>query len=700
MRSSNDATDLHHAPTEAHLPHQQGLSTTYVQSPNTPRTIKPNLPPSPITRLKSLALALVALTLLASPASASDMLRGDKNEQAALKSLESDKFIRAREQAEKVLKDKPDSFIGQWVLARVFHVEEANLPRALFLLRKVKKRFQERFGTQPDAALARTWHRKILMEETWIVGEMDQPEERLRLLAEYNALYKPRRDDLRMWPLMKLRRFDEARELGRMLAKSDDFNERVRGWNGLLATEAEALDRKATYDTGLQGIRATQGKSCVVLGNTSESALAVFRFDKAEELARRALKADYKDCSNTPYARLAMVYLVTGEFQSTVSAIEKVQQAPIIKRYRQQFDMANKALLTDLLYALGKFEEAEKFALEMFSMPDRGGMTSSSRDDVNLAYAVTYTQVLNARLEQERERASARGFMAGIEHLGKVVALQVERFKAKRQALRLGARGGALSTMLRPFLRPLLPFAHPAMAEVVGRGVVDKALAAARLAEGNTPEIQGYFDGIEGWLAYVDGDDDRAKQLGESALKKMPRRANLVRWRVLGWLGDVYRRQGDTTSARTTWTTLLQKQPTVFRQLGLRLPVTIKASDDDLAEEVADLLEDSPRLETDGANLGFVVDVSAEGGFASACLRDSKGYQFSCARLEPKAPDAEADIPEAQVQVADAFHDKAFSPRIELTQSDINSLDGSPMRVDADRVLQQVLGKKKKEGER
>ncbi len=643
------------------------------------------------TRRLMMALSLMLAASTLSAAAASELLRGDSAERAALMSLDSDKYIRAREQAEKILVERPDSLIAQWVLARVFHVEEANLPRALFLLRKAKRRFEQTFSARPGTALSQAWHRKLLMEETWIVGEMDRPNERLQLLSDYNALYKPRRYDLRMWPLMKLRRFEEARQLGRMLARSDDFNERVRGWNGLLATEAEALDRTATFQVGQQAIRATQSKSCVILGNTSESALAVFRFDSAEELARRALKASHSDCSNTPYARLAMVYLVTGEFQSTVSAIENVQKAPIIKRYRQQFEMANKALLTDLLFALGKFEEAETFAREMFDMPDRGGMTSASRDDVALAYAITYAQVLRARIGQERERASARSLTGSLPHIGTTLALRAELFRARRQALRLGAQPAALSTMLRPFLRPLLPHAHPAMAEAVGRGVVNKAVAAARLADSGSPQVQGYLDAVEGWLAYVDGDVERSRALGERALAPLPGRSKLARWRLMGWLGDAHLRAGDVAAARTMWTTVLQKQPTVFRQLGLSLPVAIETDGSEVADELQDLLEDSPRLDADGADLGFVVDISSEDGIVASCLRDRLGYRFGCAHVEPTdTPDSD----DPAVQVADAFHTTVFATRIALTQSDINSLDGSPMRVDADRVLQQVLGRK------
>ena len=41
----------------------------------------------------------------------------------------------------------------------------------------------------------------------------------------------------------------------------------------------------------------------------------------------------------------------------------------------------------------------------------------------------------------------------------------------------------------------------------------------------------------------------------------------------------------------------------------------------------------------------------------------------------------------------DEFLDGVFTPKIDLTQHDISSLDGSAMRGRADRVLKEILGK-------
>ena len=78
---------------------------------------------------------------------------------------------------------------------------------------------------------------------------------------------------------------------------------------------------------------------------------------------------------------------------------------------------------------------------------------------------------------------------------------------------------------------------------------------------------------------------------------------------------------------------------------------------------------------------------TAKGDSVEICLSDESGQQFACAAGEKKA-DEEATL----MAALDAFHSAAFSPKVALTQSDLSSLDGSPIRVSADEVLKGVLG--------
>ena len=112
--------------------------------------------------------------------------------------------------------------------------------------------------------------------------------------------------------------------------------------------------------------------------------------------------------------------------------------------------------------------------------------------------------------------------------------------------------------------------------------------------------------------------------------------------------------------------------PGIFRRLGLRVPVRIEARGDVVAERVASRLSGSPRLDEDAG--GFVLRVQADRAEGSACLMGTDNSEIACGRASAKAGD-DADVMVAKL-VQD-FHEKAFAPRIDMGQTDINSLDGT-----------------------
>jgi hypothetical protein len=64
---------------------------------------------------------------------------------------------------------------------------------------------------------------------------------------------------------------------------------------------------------------------------------------------------------------------------------------------------------------------------------------------------------------------------------------------------------------------------------------------------------------------------------------------------------------------------------------------------------------------------------------------DRSGFQFACASGEANAQDGAVGV------ALDAFHAAAFSPKVAVTESDLNSLDGSPTSRTADELLEGML---------
>ena len=658
--------------------------------------------PTRASHVRSLATAAALLALLAVvPAGAATpdaaapgtaaWLTGTAEEQAALQSDESGKYIRAREQAEKILQGDPRSLIATWVLADVFHEEEANHARSLFLVRKARRMLTDAYGKAPADAQAQIWHKRIMMKEIWLLGEMDRKEEQLRSIDAYDAIYAPKLTRLRIWPLMKLGRYAEARKVGLELTRSVDVDERISAYNGLMALEDELLDRQASYDWGQAGIASVQGQSCILYHNTAQAAFARFRFDEAEELARKAIRAERDDCPNSSYEHLANLYLVEGQFQKTISAFKKLIQAPIDRRYRPQFVMGNRAILVELLYALGRGKDGLPFAEQVFHAPDRTGMTSVSMDDIRFGHAVALWEMLDLRIQELLEESSVRGLFDAGDRVMDARDMRLRQWELERILLTLGLQDEILVTNLRPYLRGVKPWYAGNLARILGPGLAEAALEKARRLDASQvgTEAAGYYDAMLGELRHVGGDRAEAVRLGTKALAEMPPQTKLLRWRTVAWLGSDELALGKTSEGLAHLREALQEYPSAFKQLDLKVPVTIYHDDTPFAQAVAERLGDSRRLAA-GRDDGFRVDVSFGDAEVRICLSARDGFRFGCAAAKVDKA-GEADV----VAACDAFHAEMFSPKVELTSSDINSLDGSTVRVNAEQVLDGLLGKPK-----
>jgi len=251
---------------------------------------------------------------------ANDTVVKTQAERDALTNLEAGKRTQAREQADAILKDGP-SLVATYVRASIYYYE-GFFPRALFLMRKSRDMLTDSFGLPPDDPDARRWHRRLLIEEASILGDMDRRQDQLEMLQYYDEYYKPSREVFQIWPLIKLHRFDEAREIGERLTKSDDYWTRLRAYNGLIAMADEMGDRSGTLSRSRDAWLKTQEKSCVIGLNGAMSEMQNLLYRETEALIKKAKTAEYQDCSDHPYVVLTRLYLLMGEFLSLIHISE------------------------------------------------------------------------------------------------------------------------------------------------------------------------------------------------------------------------------------------------------------------------------------------------------------------------------------------------------------------------------------------
>ncbi|MCS6799781.1 MAG: hypothetical protein NZ898_14910 [Myxococcota bacterium] len=608
------------------------------------------------------------------------------DEQEAWELASLGQYVEARERAERIVAVRPDAYVARLAHGWVELFGEGDPARAVFHLERGLRAFEARWGSRPDPRTSPwRWHLLLLRGLVAAHGDLDQHESKLALLDRIHQLYGAHVDAERAWPLMKLRRFDEARAAARAALARDDRAEQEIALNALCAIEFEAGNERASYEACLRALEFGReqpgGPNAVDCTNFAEAALSVFAFDEAEEAAlegTRALVAWYAN----PWLVLADLYVRQGRLPEALDALRQVP------RYRQRrpphvrdVDRAEgRRILAAFYLAAGRATEALQITEKALLTPDRRAHTS--RDPEQDDAVVALLDRAARRLEAERivERAAARSWWRRPVAHARAAWMRWEGFRSGRRAARALADEARLVGSLRiGTARSAIvpPWLAGDLVHVLGAGVVLEALERARRQE-RRPGAGAYFDAFEAEARLARGDEDSAVRRARAALDALAPAEALLRARTRAVLAMALLRRDGVRAARAEIEASLAEGPGFARLLGLRIPVRIQTDGSPAAEALAETLARSPRLKHDDE--GLALEVRASPDRLVACLRGHSGATLGCGTAEARARE---ELDEWVARAHEAFHDGVFAPRVDLSQADVGSLDGS-VRVSRD----------------
>lgn len=621
--------------------------------------------------------------------------------------------------------------LGALVLAQIYEESEGNFPKAIFWVREAIDWLNQECGPKPKDLRAQQLHRDLLLQESWVLGSMDRRQEQLNALERYAKIYQPPKEERKIWPLVKLGRFEEAREIGLKQIKSEEGFVRSRAFNGLMAVECEARNRKASYDWGMRGHIDAQKQSCVIALNMGLASRQCFKFEEEEQFNRLALNAGQRDCSSSPYIQSSATYLIRGDFQKSISALSS--WVPSTAMEWMQSHMRVKARRAELMFGLGIWHRGLKEIHEVVTYPDRSaGTDSASEEMLNLESYVLYWALLDGERIAADERRAIRSWWSSLKRQGRRASMAWRRWRVKRQVIRYATYQNNLVDLIRPYFSSVMPWYSATLTHLLGSGVLRGALHRAREEDSNDyPIISGaYFDGFEAELAWVEGDAEEALRLSESALAGIPKSAKLLRYRLttIRWaaraqVNGVYEADDDLH-------VLLSEHPVMLRLFGLSIPVRLDISEGDLAAQIDTYLQRSPRfLISEDARLTLQVTEGPEK--LQVCLIGARGNRYRCAETfinlkreraslqakrqamkgaphdieRPKTQEGsegeeevsnDADKwsvplePDPALRVVDRAHQELFSPLVELTQKEMDTLDGNIRQLKAEDALEML----------
>lgn len=606
-------------------------------------------------------------------------------------------FVKAREAAEAVLARQPDSFVALYVLGFVYEWGEANLPRARFFSSRARAVIEARWGADVPTDGPWRWHARILRQLISISRQMDRDREALQLLELRDRYYDP---DLTVdygWPLMKLGRFDEARgKIAEALA-STDVEDRLTALNTLGAMEDEAGNAEEAYRVFGQLVTEVRTHNLPMevtyLRNLGETALELGRYDEAERYLLESVRFFDGETFSNPWEDLAILYMMEGRYPEALAAVREMHAwSHRNPPYLDQQSWADRQAVTAALLAeAGYGEAALALARRVVDRPDRRGGTSVHREQSEAGQLLLYWSL--ARLQQQRlaERQSWVAPLEWVRLAGQRVGLARSTWAAGRRAAMLTVGRGRLAPSLRFFAAggiDALPWLLPGLVELAGPGLVAEECAKLlRRTDATGLRERPFVLLLAGEALVARGSLEEARRTLEEARDTLPRAEVMLHARTAALLGTVRQDLGHRPAALVAYQDALQGHPGVLRALDIALPVILTTDGAPASRKASGWLASSPRFDT--GRWGFGLRVAATGSRLVATLTTPDGSVLAEARVP-----VQADAAATARALCEELHRRAFALPLDLSQTDVTSLQGGTLSGESlRRQLSDIIGK-------
>jgi tetratricopeptide (TPR) repeat protein len=607
------------------------------------------------------------------------------------------KPIAGSEAARAYLQKHPDSFVACNALGWYYLAEDGDLPRAYFYLTRARKILERDYEGRwtPDSPYR--FYSSTLIGLYLTNEHMERYEEAIRTLDVFNEHFTKKRYANYAWPLMKLGRTGEARAKIAQALAGQDKDQQVAALNVLASIEGEDNDVEESYKTFTElyeRLKASGEKVHVTeVRNLGNTAIRLLRFDEAEQRFLEAAKNFDPDQVSNPWHDLANLYVEEGRLPEAVDAVKRMQEwayrsLPVMAQNNWN---SRQTMAACLLYYCGYTEEALRLAEQVVYRPDRHGMGSAGSDLWQASSFLFYRAVLLDRAERLREEMSWSRPVAwpglALERAG----VLARAWSVERQAGRLIMTNGWLGDTLRYVgAKSVVTFSGGEIQAIasVGPGVAEAE--ARRLLARTDPGADRERPFLLLFLGASQlGRSDARAALGNlrQAQATLPRATRNPLNQAIALEALACRELGDGAGEARALALLMESDPGMVRRFGLSLPAVISGSGGTAAEKAAAVLRRSPRLEPGTTGYRAVVEQTSTGALQGG-LDAPDGSVLCRFRVNP-GKDADATAREFCRQ----FHRKVFAPRLDLSQPEINSLEGSTLASqDASEQLKGLLG--------
>lgn len=609
--------------------------------------------------------------------------------------IDSGRFVRVRETAEEMLRGNKSSVMGNYLMGVAMQRGEGNLPLARYYLGRARTLFERSPNLQASEQGAEL-HAHILFEMLLVAGLTEKHEEQIRLVSEYTRLFGVDMGERSGWSLMKLGRHAEARQLMLKYLKSKDADTRRGALNTLGSIEMSLGNYEEAFRWFTQlKAELTERDSiniATLVRNRAEVANVLLKFDVAESDTLLATKYFHPSSYSNPWMSLSLLYTAEGRIAEAVSAISNMhawdrRSDPTLEQQRWNDGQQATAIV---LLAAGYHEPALQIIRRIRGKPDRRGTTSGTMDQAEIGLLYLWRETLRLQRETLREEMVSDGVQDWLLSAWERLKVERELWAANSRLNALLVPNKRLPWILRPYApdSPVTEWMRPGLYGAVGAGLARTELEALLARKGTTAEREEpYLRAALGEVLVRSGAYEKGLAALTIAKNKLPQEEALLRARLETLAAHALERSGELDRAAVAWRNAMERHAGMVRLLDLSIPVTLSSDNSPAANQAVAWLEKSPRFHR---GRGFALAVSSNGQRLYAQLRGRDG-----AVLTQASTNMLPDLKDSARMLCKEVHRRAFATKIDLSQMDINSLDGSVTSGDSSQMsLKDLFGGK------
>jgi tetratricopeptide (TPR) repeat protein len=609
--------------------------------------------------------------------------------QKAESAFQSQKFAQARQLTEAILKKEPDNYAALYLLGAIYHYGEGSIPRAYYCYSRARKGLEKAYPDHPESSPSGSLYGVLLQELGETAQQLEHYQEALNLIDERDRLYPDDKQTARKgWPLMKLGRFEESRQLMLKLLEDTEHSEyRDHALNTLGNIEFEADNMEKSYEYFQKiAAQAGAGSDPVFYCNAGEAARDLLRYDESEKLMLKSTEMFNSYTYSNPWGFLAELYASESRMPEALSALKQMQAWRISgsaqvsqNKWAECYGHAGSVLLQ-----MGYDEKALEILERLIRRQDRNSSISTAPSLVEGRLVYLYSLALQRNIQRVREKLSYAAWKEVPGLLFKLFSMERQVAREREKMANLIASNTGIDGFLQPYGAKALdsPSISTAVWTCFGPGAV--IASVERSLKVDKPEMAArkpYLTAIVGEAYLYDWRVKDCQARLEEVLKSLPAAEVKLRNRCQAVLARALSQQGRRSEAMRYLQILMDTDPSQLRAVELALPVSIETDGSTSANAARNWLYASPRCQK--ARDGFTLKLQAGQEKVSGQLISPDGT--SAGRFEGQPRSAPADSARSFCEV---FHAQAFAPIIDLSQMDIRSIDGSTGAVRADALKQ------------